>query len=59
MIETQLLTRSGDYVTTISVPPFPISPEVIAWGDRIFIRNPAGEYREGLIWFFVENAIAP
>lgn len=54
MVQTQLLTRTGEYVTTIAVPPFRVPTEVIGWGDRVFVRQPDGEYREGLIWVYTE-----
>lgn len=50
MTPTALLTRDGRKVTSVAMPPFAIPPEVIAWGDRIFIRNDFGEYREGVAW---------
>ena len=49
MSEVKLLTRSGAYVTTVSMPPFQIQPEVITWGARIFVLV-AGDYREGMSW---------
>ncbi|PWR24966.1 hypothetical protein [Zavarzinia aquatilis] len=41
-----LLTREGDYVTTALVPPFLTPPQVLRWGDRTFLRDDIGRYRE-------------
>lgn len=51
MVPTRLYTRSGGYVVTVHVPPFNPQAEVISWGSRIFVRNPDGAYREGIIWY--------
>lgn len=51
MIGIELLSRAGDYVTTVSAPPFQIPVEVIQWGTRSFVLRPNGEYREGIVWF--------
>jgi hypothetical protein len=51
VIETKLYTRSGDYVTTVLVPPFKPLAEVIGWGDRLFVYDrTAHQYREGLMF---------
>ena len=56
MIETKLLTRDGEYVTTVRVLPFTPMPEVIQWGERYFVRqgddngHDTPEYREGMLW---------
>lgn len=58
MMKVPLKTRFGDHVCTVTVPPMTPAPEVIMWGQRIFIRqgedkdpNAIPEYREGLAWF--------
>jgi hypothetical protein len=50
MTPTKLLTRTGEYVVTVTVPPFTPPAEVIAWGSRLFVRRENGEYREGIAW---------
>lgn len=59
MTNTALLTRSGGFVVNVEVPPFIPPAEVVQWGSRIFVRNPAGEYREGLIWYSLEPLPKP
>lgn len=49
MATIDLLTRLGEPVTTVQVSDMAISAEVVMWGQRIFVRNDAGEYREGLL----------
>lgn len=36
-MNAKLLTRSRELVTEFIMPPFQLTPEVAAWGDRIFI----------------------
>lgn len=50
MSEERLLTREGGFVTTVQTPPFQIPADVIVWGERFFVRDPAGEYREGMAY---------
>lgn len=42
MIEVDLLTRTGEYVTTASVPPMNPMPEIIQWGSRFFTQADNG-----------------
>lgn len=51
MNEVDLLTRNGEHVTRVQVPDWKVPAEVIAWGERFFVRDPAGQYREGLVHF--------
>jgi hypothetical protein len=46
----KLFTRSGEYVTTVTVPPFNPPAEVIVWGQRFFVLT-SGTYREGLPYY--------
>ncbi len=49
MEKIDLFVKSGEYVTTVTVPIFNPKAEVITWGSRTFIRNPEdGKYYEGL-----------
>jgi hypothetical protein len=50
MMPTVLLTRTGEPVTAIEVPPMEPPPEIVCWGSRFFVRNAAGEYREGFCY---------
>lgn len=49
-----LFTRSGDYVTTVRLPPFEPPAEAIQWGSRIFILT-NGAYKEGILWVSFEK----
>lgn len=51
MEPTRLLTRTGDFVVEVLVPPFNPPAEIIQWGGRYFIRQPDGKYCEGMVWF--------
>jgi hypothetical protein len=50
MTPTRLLTRTGEFVVKVMVPPFSPPAEVINWGSRYFVRQSNGEYREGIVW---------
>ena len=54
----RLLTKSGDFVTRVDVPPYDPPPEIIAWGTRFFVRQQNGEYREGLVWASNDEPVA-
>jgi len=52
MIEAKLLTRTGEYVTTVFVPPMNPMPEILQWGskqEKDLLHRPI--YREGLCYF--------
>lgn len=49
--EVDLLTRSGEFVSTVKILPFVFQVEVIAWGDRVFVRREDGKYYEGFAAF--------
>jgi hypothetical protein len=51
MRTVDLFTGDGGLVATIKVPPFHPMPEVIIWGQRFFVRQPDGQYREGMAWY--------
>lgn len=46
MIRVKLLTRWGEFVTSVLMPPMLSMPEVLIWGQRIFQLNADREYRE-------------
>jgi hypothetical protein len=50
-MSTKLLTRTGELVTLVTIPPMNPPPEMVCWGQRLFVRNERGEYREGCCWF--------
>jgi hypothetical protein len=58
MADKVLLTNDGQYVTTVTMPPFDPVPEIICWGVRYFVLTASGEYREALIWHSTERARA-
>lgn len=39
-IPTKLYNASGNYVTTVELPPFLKPVQVILWGSRIFVFAP-------------------
>jgi hypothetical protein len=49
-METTLKTAAGEYVATIWIPPFKPPAGVVIWGQRIFTRYEAGEYREAFAY---------
>jgi hypothetical protein len=51
MVPVRLLTRTGEYVTTVTIPPFSPLVEIIRWGERLFVLNQnTQEYCEGIAW---------
>ena len=50
MEQIRLLTRWGEYVTTVTIPIFTPQAEVILWGTRYFVRRDDGKYYEGMCW---------
>lgn len=50
MRQVDLLTRVGTYVVTVQVPAFNPIPEVLVWGDRVFVRRVDDRYYEGMAW---------
>lgn len=46
----ELHTRDGGYVTTVQVPTFSPPPDVIVWGQRMFMRGEDGKYREAFTY---------
>jgi hypothetical protein len=59
MLKVRLYTRDGGFVHEGEIPDFTPTPEVIVWGERVFVRrawedNPSGTiYMEGLAWVLV------
>lgn len=49
MMEVDLFTRAGELVTKVVILPYLIPAEVIAWGERIFVRREDGKYYEGFV----------
>lgn len=47
MDNVELLTKEGDVVVTVKILPFNAPPEMIVWGQRIFVRRETGKYHEG------------
>lgn len=48
MIKVRLYTRDNAYVTTVELLPFiGEMPDVILWGERVFVKNAKGQYIEG------------
>jgi hypothetical protein len=50
MTPTRLLTRTGEFVVKVMVPPFSPAADSIIWGSRMFVRQSNSEYREGIVW---------
>lgn len=55
MREIQLFTRTLDYVTTVNVPPMIPPMEIIQWGGRYFVLSQDGVYKEGLLWYVIDE----
>lgn len=45
MWRVKLITAAGEYVTHVVVPPYTQMPDVIVWGQRLFLRE-GHSYRE-------------
>lgn len=47
MREVELKTRDGDFVAVVEIAPFPDAgmPEVVMWGDRVFISELATRHQ--------------
>jgi len=61
MTRITLNTRSGDLVAEAEVPPFERMPEMIRWGDRMFVQADGFDaeapiYVEGLC-FYVDPSV--
>lgn len=58
MKKVQLFTAAKEFVTEVLVAPFQKPPDVLIWGSRVFINDPAGQsfepvYREAfavVVW---------
>src|SRR5258708_1451765 len=55
MDNVDLLTRDGELVVTVKMLPFKLHPEVITWGQRVFIRRETGKYHEGFAVVAIET----
>lgn len=51
----QLGDEKGEYVNTIHIPPFLVTPDVIIWKKRIFYKYTSEVYREAFTWNVLEN----
>lgn len=55
MKNIKLVTKTGEYVTTITIPKFTIMPKCICWGNRYFfkylISSDYDTYVEDTIWY--------
>lgn len=63
----RLYTRDGGFVVEKFIPPFKVPPEIIAWGERVFVldansdcceHTPLGDikylrYVEGMMWTII------
>jgi hypothetical protein len=47
MLKIPLLTSSGEYVTTVEIPPFQKVPDIIVWGSRMFVHKVRHGHGEG------------
>lgn len=59
-MKVQLLTREGKFVADKLIPPFNAWPEVVLWGERVFVfftnqvGTDVGQYREAFAVAIVE-----
>lgn len=43
-----LYTRDGAFVVTVTTLPWKTPPEVLVWGERVFVLRGDGKWYEGL-----------
>lgn len=61
MRDIELQTRDGHFVATVEIAPFPDRgmPEVVSWGDRVFVREQRSPGRAPeLPWVYLEACAA-
>lgn len=58
-MEVDLFTRAGELVIRVVTLPFQIQPEVIAWGERVFVLREDGKYYEGFVALTIGEAKRP
>jgi hypothetical protein len=48
VISVDLFTKEGGFVVSVKIPNFLAGrePEVVIWGDRVFVKHSAYQYRE-------------
>lgn len=55
-VVVQLFSREGALVTTVRVLPYKSMPEVILWGDRVFVKRESDKkYYEGFCHVVTEK----
>ncbi len=50
MAAVVLFTRDRKIVGSVEIPHFEKLPEVLIWGDRVFVLQVDGRYVEGMAW---------
>lgn len=53
MFEETLYTNDGREVVKVMTPPWQRKPELLFWGERIFIMRADGRYTEALGAFYI------
>lgn len=54
-MKVELLTKSGEYVYTVTILPYKLMPEAILWGSRFFIKRDDQKYYEGFVHMVIEQ----
>lgn len=58
MQHVNLHTRDGSFVQTVRIPQHRRLPEVLLWGDRVFILRD-DEYREATGYLVLSSEVVP
>lgn len=45
LTRARLVTRDGELVANIKIPPMEVPPEILMWQHRIFVKDGAGRDR--------------
>ncbi|NEQ29050.1 MAG: hypothetical protein F6K28_60945 [Microcoleus sp. SIO2G3] len=45
-----LHTANGDFVVSGKIPPFNQYPDVLFWGERVFVSTAPGKYKEAFCY---------
>lgn len=51
MVRVKLFTAEGGFVSEVEILDYVVPPTILVWGERFFVRNAQGEYREASVCF--------
>ena len=55
--EINLFTRDGGFVATAVIPMFDPAPEIVRWGERVFVLRERQQYREAILFPVMSNQV--